>query len=254
MTSLLMLRFLLSPLPLLAIPIFIPNGFAEEVYQEIASRCKSQIASLEQCIHDECFLISDSDESVSQCQAKVSQLMPKTKPPLRMRGDKEYTQSQLKEFGEKIAQQCTKKYPNDENRLNCIKEECRNMSFDSIEQTECNLEAVKYLVVESVPDKQKRKELKQLLEPTEVTPDESLKNQCASQWEYDYQMQEFCYKQQREAADTIESYMKMYPEGTEERNILLRCAAQWKIGNSFDFVMVEFCAKQQLEAYRRLYK
>lgn len=80
-----------------------------------------------------------------------------------------------------------------------------------------------------------------------------LKENCKVKWETNYRMIKYCIEQQNEAWGKLSARLDKYPEDSEERNIISRCAAKWR-GESggYNFRMVEYCSENQLQAYREL--
>lgn len=83
--------------------------------------------------------------------------------------------------------------------------------------------------------------------------DAKVKENCKLEWQTDYQMIKYCIDQQYEAWGKVSARLSKYPEGSEERNIVSRCAAEWPgTTGGFDFTMVEYCSENQTKAYREL--
>lgn len=80
-----------------------------------------------------------------------------------------------------------------------------------------------------------------------------VKENCSAKWQSDYEMIKYCIDEEYEAWDNVADLLAKYPEGTEERNIVARCAAKWPgERGGYDFRMVEYCSGNQLRAYRAL--
>lgn len=83
--------------------------------------------------------------------------------------------------------------------------------------------------------------------------DAKLKENCKVKWETNYRMIKYCIDQQYEAWGQVSERLRKYPEGSEERNIVHRCAAKWPgETGGYNFRTVEYCSENQLQAYREV--
>jgi len=83
----------------------------------------------------------------------------------------------------------------------------------------------------------------------------AIKRSCANSWPADYRQQEYCIGKERDAALRLSKNLNKYQEGSEQRNIVLRCMNQWKNGQdeySYDYRQVDYCIGKEIEAYERL--
>ncbi|RVD64210.1 hypothetical protein [Mesorhizobium sp. M7A.F.Ca.ET.027.03.2.1] len=77
-----------------------------------------------------------------------------------------------------------------------------------------------------------------------------IRTNCAAEWQGDYRMQEYCINQQTEA---LQAMKPVADSATPvEREILGKCANEWRKPVGFDYRMVKYCYEKQIEAYRRL--
>ncbi|MDX8517972.1 hypothetical protein RFN30_07015 [Mesorhizobium sp. VK23D] len=73
---------------------------------------------------------------------------------------------------------------------------------------------------------------------------------CAAEWQGDYSMQEYCINQQVEA---LQAMKPVADSATPvEREILGKCANEWRKPAGYDYRMVKYCYEKQIEAYKRL--
>lgn len=77
-----------------------------------------------------------------------------------------------------------------------------------------------------------------------------VRHSCSAEWPGDYRMQEYCIKQQNEAA----AYMRPIISSAVgvEQQIVRKCASEWSTPSGFNYRMVKYCYEQQMGAYRRL--
>ena len=88
---------------------------------------------------------------------------------------------------------------------------------------------------------------------------------CANKWPDDYQMREYCAKQQINANQELFSIaeskglikngtLSTSPSGGDYEKIVNRCMNKWKNRQfkTYDFTMVVYCIKQQFSAYKRM--
>jgi hypothetical protein len=87
------------------------------------------------------------------------------------------------------------------------------------------------------------------LEKTDPTLSE-IRSNCASEWQGDYSMQEYCIKRQLEALQSIKPILDN--PSPIEREIFGKCADEWRKTIGFDYQMIKYCFDKQLNAYRRL--
>ena len=83
---------------------------------------------------------------------------------------------------------------------------------------------------------------------------DAIRAKCKNEWPTDYGMQKYCIDKQMESVKQFNSYQDRWPEGSEERNILIRCFGKWAgdDGSKADYSMTVYCFDQQLEAYQSL--
>lgn len=77
---------------------------------------------------------------------------------------------------------------------------------------------------------------------------ETVKSKCQGEWPTDYRMQDYCVKQQTEAASTLDQGQPSDIEAATFRVIRGKCAEEWPR----DFKIRAYCEQQQLEGYRAL--
>lgn len=68
---------------------------------------------------------------------------------------------------------------------------------------------------------------------------------------------ESCINSRAEAKERINNLIEAHPRGSPERDIVEKCKADWKDGNTYNYDMVVsciqfFCAREQIESCRRL--
>jgi hypothetical protein len=91
-----------------------------------------------------------------------------------------------------------------------------------------------------------------------------IKGFCANKWPSDYQMREYCEKQQIEGNQELfaiaeknglvkNGSLSASPKGNAIEKIFIRCMNKWEKDQfkTYDFTMVVYCVKQQIQAYRR---
>ncbi len=91
-----------------------------------------------------------------------------------------------------------------------------------------------------------------------------IKGFCANKWPSDYQMREYCEKQQIEGNQELFAIAEEHglvtngnlsasPTGNTIEKIINRCMNKWEKAQfkTYDFTMVTYCVKQQIQSYRR---
>ena len=73
---------------------------------------------------------------------------------------------------------------------------------------------------------------------------------CAAKWPSDFEMQDYCLKQQRQGMHDYALELSDAPKPLI--GPLYNCAVKWTENGIPDFEMIAYCGKQQVEAYQRL--
>ena len=93
-----------------------------------------------------------------------------------------------------------------------------------------------------------------------------LKAYCVDKWSDDYEMQEYCLDNQREANSELFDFarrnnlldsdgtLSTSPSGGAVERIVNGCMNKWELPkfDTFDFEMVMYCTNNQFEAYKRM--
>lgn len=78
----------------------------------------------------------------------------------------------------------------------------------------------------------------------------AIKANCKVEWGTNYRMIAYCIDQQTTAMNNVAALLKKYPKGSEEYNIINRCAAEWPgATGGLNFRMTEYCSENQMKAY-----
>lgn len=85
---------------------------------------------------------------------------------------------------------------------------------------------------------------------TTVSTRSEIRANCEAEWPGDYRMQEYCIKNQVEALQAIAPLADS--SSSIERDIVGKCAVEWRKPIGFDYRMIKYCYEKQIEAYRRL--
>lgn len=78
----------------------------------------------------------------------------------------------------------------------------------------------------------------------------AIRANCAAEWPGDYRMQEYCINNQVEAVQAMAPLADS--SSSIEREILGKCASEWRKPSGYDYRMIRYCYENQIDAYRRL--
>lgn len=76
-----------------------------------------------------------------------------------------------------------------------------------------------------------------------------IRTNCGLEWQGDYSMQEYCINKQLDALRAMPDMDQATPI---EREIIGKCASEWRKPVGFDYAMIKYCFEKQVSAFRRL--
>ena len=78
-----------------------------------------------------------------------------------------------------------------------------------------------------------------------------MRQHCSAEWPDDFQMQDYCLKQQVEGMAQFKAASESV--GRPLDRALERCVSEWTKAGVPNWQMIGYCSKQQAESYRKLH-
>ncbi|MGB7292143.1 MAG: hypothetical protein WBD99_08225 [Thermodesulfobacteriota bacterium] len=229
-----------------------PEKLGDQIGKECVTLNPNNQDEQIECVEKKCSILATQIEQV-KCKLRGTEglILYSIDDPMKR---KEMEEILHRPKGKSIGGACKSEYHNNlTHQVLCAEQTCSNM-FKGSEIDECKNLAFDIIVPGYSSNPQVKEKIDRLLVANTSTRMSGIKTRCAKKWPTDYEMQEYCINKQTEAASKLQKFIETYPEGSEERIIISRCAIKWQEGDTYDYEMVEYCSNNQIQAFQKLYK